>query len=69
LKNGETKVVPASQTYVDDFPAYYDSANGMFVKLSEAIAGKSNPWIKTAASASDIDSQIEKTIKLMNLCK
>jgi hypothetical protein len=40
-----------SQTYVDDFPAYYDSANGMFVKLSEAIAGKSNPWIKTAASA------------------
>lgn len=69
LKNGETKVVPASQTYVDDFPAYYDSVNGMFVKLSEAIAGKSNPWIKTAASASDIDSQIEKTIKLMNLCK
>lgn len=69
LKNGETKVVPASQTYVDDFPAYYDSVNGMFVKLSETIAGKDTGWIKKAASASDIDSQIAKTTKLMNLCK
>lgn len=69
LKNGETKVIPASQTYVDDFPAYYDSVNGMFVKLSETIAGKDSGWIKKAASASDIDSQIAKTTKLMNLCK
>lgn len=46
LKNGETKVIPASQTYVDDFPAYYDSANGMFVKLAETIAGKDTGWIK-----------------------
>lgn len=69
LKNGETKVIPASQTYVDDFPAYYDSINGMFVKLSETIAGKDSGWIKKAASVSDIDSQIAKTTKLMNLCK
>lgn len=69
LKNGETKVVPASQTYVDDFPAYYDSVNGMFVKLSETIAGKGGAWIKTAASASDIENQIASTSKLMNLCK
>lgn len=69
LKNGETKVIPASQTYVDDFPAYYDSVNGMFVKLAETIAGKDSGWIKKAASASDIDSQIAKTTKLMNLCK
>lgn len=69
LKNGETKVVPASQTYVDDFPAYYDSVNGMFVKLSETIAGKGGSWIKTAASATDIDNQIASTSKLMNLCK
>lgn len=69
LKNGETKVIPASQTYVDDFPAYYDSVNGMFVKLAETIAGKDSGWIKKAASASDIDSQITKTTKLMNLCK
>lgn len=69
LKNGETKIIPASQTFVDDFPAYYESANGIFIKLADTIAGKNNSWIKTAASASDIDSQIEKTTKLMNLCK
>ena len=69
LKNGETKIIPASQTYVDDFPAYYDSVNGMFVKLSETIAGKESSWIKKAASASDIESQITKTNNLMNLCK
>lgn len=69
LKNGETKVVPASQTHVDDFPAYYDSVNGMFVKLAETIAGKGGSWIKTAASAPDIEKQIASTSKLMNLCK
>ena len=69
LKNGEVKVVPASQTYVDDFPAYYDSLNGMFVKLAEAVAGKGNTWVKTAASAPDIEAQIAKTKELMNLCK
>ena len=69
LKNGETKVIPTSQTYVDDFPAYYDSVNGMFVKLSETIAGKDKIWIKKSASASDIDTQISKTTQLMNLCK
>ncbi|MEF9965286.1 MAG: hypothetical protein RR749_07960 [Comamonas sp.] len=69
LKNGETKVIPASQTYVDDFPAYYDSVNGMFVKLAETIAGNDSGWIKKSASAPDIDAQIAKTTKLMNLCK
>lgn len=69
LKNGEVKPVPASQTWVDDFPAYYDSVNGLFVKLSEAIAGKDMSWVKSAASASDITSQIDKTMGLMKLCK
>lgn len=69
LKNGEVKVVPASQTYVDDFPAYYDSLNAMFVKLADAVAGKGNAWVKTAAATTDIEAQIAKTKELMNLCK
>jgi hypothetical protein len=69
LKNGEVKPVPASQTWVDDFPAYYDSVNGLFVKLSESIAGKDTSWVKSAASASDISSQLDKTMGLMKLCK
>ncbi|MEP7298381.1 MAG: hypothetical protein ABI702_19525 [Burkholderiales bacterium] len=69
LKNGEIKLVPVTQTYVDDFPAYYDSVNGLFVKLSEALAGKGNDWVKSAAAATDIDKQITDTRELIKLCK
>ena len=69
LKNGEIKLVPVTQTYVDDFPAFYDSINGMFVKLSEALDGRGNTWLKTAAAATDIDKQIADTRELIKLCK
>ena len=69
LKNGEVKVVPMTQNYVDDFPAFYDSINGMFGKLAEAVSGKGNTWVKSAAAAPDIESQITKTRELINLCK
>lgn len=69
LKNGEVKVVPATQTYVDDFPAFYDSLNGLFHKLSDAMAGKGNTWVKSASAAPDIDAQILKTKQLLDLCK
>jgi len=69
IKNGEVKAVPATQTYVDDFPAYYDSLNGMFHKLSDAIAGKGNTWVKSASTAPDIEAQILKTKQLLDLCK
>lgn len=69
LKNGEIKLVPVTQTYVDDFPAYYDSVNGLFVKLSEALDGRGNTWVKTASAATDIDKQIADTRELIKLCK
>jgi hypothetical protein len=69
LKNGEVKVVPHSQTYVDDFPAYNDSLNGLFQKLADAVAGKGNTWVKAAAAAPDIEAQILKTNGLIKLCK
>lgn len=69
LKNGEVKLVPSTQTVVDDFPAYYDALNLMFVKLSEAIAGKQSDWLKTSATATDIDRQLIATRELIKLCK
>jgi len=69
LKNGEIKLVPASQTYVDDFPAFHDSINGLFVKLADALDGKGNTWIKTASAAPEIDKQISDTRELIKLCK
>lgn len=69
LKNGEIKLVPATQSYVDDFPAFYDSVNGLFVKLAEAIDGRDAKWVKAAAAAADIDKQINDTRELFKLCK
>lgn len=69
LKNGEVKVVPVTQTYVDDFPAYFDSLSGLFGKLADAVSGKGNTWVKSAAAAPDIESQLIKTRELMNQCK
>jgi hypothetical protein len=85
LKNGETRVVPASQKYVDDFEHYFDAINGLFAKAASAIAGetagdsgssgqaKTNispaKWIKTAASAKDIEQQVEKVRWMLRLSR
>ncbi len=65
LKNGETKVVPTTQTWVDDFPAFYDSWNGLFTRLATAIAKQDMSWVKAAASAPDIQAQITQTHQLL----
>ena len=69
FKNGETKLVPVTQTYVDDFPAFYDAINGLFVKLAEAVASGDTKWVKSAAAAPDIEKQIADTRELVKLCK
>mgnify|MGYP003520809318 FL=1 len=70
LKNGETRVIPASQRHVDDFPHFYDAVNGLFVKLARAMDGKGDEkWLRSAASAKDIDLQIQSTRELMKQCK
>jgi hypothetical protein len=85
LKNGETRVIPASQKYVDDFPHYYDAINGLFTKAALAMAGQTGgssvgssqsatnisgaEWIKTAASAKDIGQQVDKVRSMLMLSK
>ncbi len=72
FKNGETKVVPSTQSFVDDFPAYYDAINQLFVKLAETIDGKNTAqadWIKSASPQNDIEKQIAATRELFNKCK
>ena len=69
IKNGEVKVVPATQHEVDDFPAYSDSLRGLFTKFSNAMAAGGDPWLKDAASAKDISQQISATKEVLNSCK
>jgi hypothetical protein len=69
FKNGEVKLVPASQDTLDDFPAYYDALKGMFVKLSDNLAGNKSDWLKSASANPDISKQISSTQDLLKSCK
>lgn len=70
LKNGESRVIPASQHNVDDFQHYYAAVNGLFVKTAQLMGGKGDEkWLKTAAAAKDIDQQISQTRELIQQCK
>lgn len=70
LKNGKTQVIPASQQYVDDFPHFYDALNLTFVKLAQVIDGKGDEkWLRSAASAKDVEQQIVQTRELFKQCK
>jgi len=69
LKNGETKLVPTTQSSVDDFPAYFDAITGLFAKFSEVVAGGDMRWIRSSSGASDIDRQIANVRELVTLCK
>lgn len=69
FKNGEAKVVPATQVNTEDFPAFQDSMRGLFTKLYGVIAGESSPWLKSATSNADIEKQITSTRELIKTCK
>ncbi len=70
LKNGESRVIPASQQHVDDFQHYYAAVNGLFVKTAQVIGGKGDEkWLKSAASAKDLETQISQTRELIQQCK
>ena len=70
FKNGETRVIPASQNYVDDFPHFYDAINGLFIKAALAVDGRGDDkWVKSAASAKDIGQQLSQVKELVEQCK
>ncbi|OHX13570.1 hypothetical protein BI347_08610 [Chromobacterium sphagni] len=69
FKNGEVKLVPASQDNIDDYPAYHDAIKGLFAKLADNLAGNRSDWLKSATNAPDIDKQITTTQQLLKACQ
>ena len=69
LKNGESSVVPISQTVADDFPAYQDAIRGLFQKFSTALLEPNSKWAGAAASAKDIASQLKTANDILEKCK
>ncbi len=69
LKNGEVKVFPAGQLSGEDFPSYEAAIRGLYLKFADALQGGDLKWINTAASAKDINQQIEVTRNLIKASK
>lgn len=69
LKNGENALVPLGQINGDDFSGYQDAIRGVFLKLSDAIQKPGSKWIAVAASAKNIESQIESARITLRKCK
>jgi hypothetical protein len=69
FKNGEVKTVPATQSYIDDLPAYGDSIRGLFDKLADVLGGQDTQWLKTAAVTPNIQPQIVAARALLQKCK
>lgn len=69
IKNGEVKLVPATQSEIDDFPSYSVSLRSLFSKFTSVLGGKDDPWVKSAVTASDINAQISATKTVLQSCK
>ena len=72
LKNGEVKVVPAGQVTTEDFPAFEAALRGLFIKFGDVVAQAPSAdakWIAVAASAKDMDKQVEAMRRIVKSCK
>jgi hypothetical protein len=47
FKNGALKIVPASQTATDDWPAFQEVLTGLFRKLTKELSNPSRSWAQT----------------------
>jgi hypothetical protein len=68
LKNGESAVFPSGQVSGDDFAAYQDAIRGLYLKLADAIQNPGSKWIGNAASAKNIETQLESVRATIRKC-
>jgi hypothetical protein len=69
IRNTESATIPAGKISGDDFAAYSDAIVGLFKKFSEALNTPGTPWIITATSNKDIESQLSHTRKQLDKSK
>ena len=69
LKNGEVAVVPAGQINSDDFAGYQDALRGLVLKFTDAFKHPDSDWLGKAASAKDIENQMQTAEKIIRKCQ
>jgi hypothetical protein len=66
FKNAAVKIVPASQTTVNDWPAFQESMLSLFDQLTRQIAARESSWIDAKCEDKDVKKQLkdlEKALK------
>jgi hypothetical protein len=69
IKQGDTKVVPASQTLVDDWAAFQVTIQGLMQGLTETLATPDPQWVHSHMGAADSYTQLEELKKVVESCK
>ena len=69
IKQGDTKIVPASQTLVDDWAAFQVTIQGLMQGLTETLATPDSQWVHSHMGAADSYTQLEELKKVVESCK
>jgi len=69
IKNGAVKIVPSSQTYVDDWAAYQDTLLDMMNQLTKQLINPDESWIKGHTRTSDNLPGFQNVEKVIQSCQ
>lgn len=69
LRQGATKLIPASQTVVDDEAAYYDTLMEAFANVAAASQGHADNWIAEQPGGRDARRQWNDFKELIEQCR
>ena len=69
LRNGATKVVPASQTSIDDAAAYQDALLALMDKFTTELSDPDPAWAETHAGDRAVAKQMKELEKVLQSCR
>jgi hypothetical protein len=69
FKNGESKIVPASQTNVDDWAAYQETLSLLILEMMKALQAPSADWAKKHAGDPALVKDLKSFQKVLQSCR
>jgi hypothetical protein len=69
LRQGTTKLIPASQSLVDDAAAYYDTLMEAFANFAAASQGHADQWVAEQPGGRDARHQWDEFKELIEKCR
>jgi hypothetical protein len=69
IKNGATKIVPASQTSVDDWPAFQEALLALMEKFSAALAKPEAAWAAKHSDNAAVVKEMKTLQKVLQSCR